>query len=213
MTPWLAWVVVTLIGGLVGLGELVSRYRDAPFRAATSPPGVVYIVLNAVAGVAALALSRQLGWVMATDRGDIPLGWVLAAGFGAVAVLRSSVFAVRAGNQDVSVGPSALLQIVLQAADREVDRTRATQRALAVDRAMEGVSFEKAQAALPAYCLVLMQNVPQDEQERLAREVAALADSEMPEAAKARALGLALMNVVGEGVLQAAVRSLGEQIR
>lgn len=211
MLLFFAFLSVAAIGAAVGVGELVSRYRDDPVRATSSTPGVVYVSLNALAAVGALALAQNLGWASAAEAVSFP--WVLACGFGAVAVLRTSIFTVRAGAQDISVGPSVFLQVVLQAADREVDRRRATQRALAVDRIMQDVSFDKANESLPAFCLALLQNMPQEEQERLARDVVALSESSMEDDAKVRALGLVLMNTVGEAVLEAAVRSLGDKIK
>jgi hypothetical protein len=56
------WIVVGPLGALVGVGELVSRYRDAPARALASLPAVLYVGLNVVAAVTALALSQLFGW-------------------------------------------------------------------------------------------------------------------------------------------------------
>jgi hypothetical protein len=81
-------------------------------------------------------------------------------------LFRSSLFTVRAGNQDIAIGPSLFVQTMLAAVDRSVDRLRAQSRAPEVGTIMKGVSYAKAKA-LPAYCLQLMQNVPQSEQEKL----------------------------------------------
>ncbi len=130
-----------------------------------------------------------------------------------MAVLRSSLFSFRAGDQDVALGPSTSLRIVLDAADREVDRQRTTARAISVDKIMKGVVFEKAQIALPTYCLALLQNLPQEYQGQLARQSAALKDAPMDDRAKNLSLGLAIMDAVGEDVLVAAVDTLGKDIK
>jgi 4-amino-4-deoxy-L-arabinose transferase-like glycosyltransferase len=207
------YAAVALIGALVGLGELVSRYRDAPGRALRNNAAVLYVGVNAAAAIAALGLTQAFGWTFGAD-GGAELRWtrVLVAGFGAMAIFRSALFVVRAGEQDVGVGPSGFLQVVLTAADRAVDRNRAGARAGEVSRAMAGVSFEKASEALPSYCLALMQNASEDEKVALANQVRLLRDSTMEDRAKSLALGLALMNVVGRGVLEAAVASLREEI-
>jgi hypothetical protein len=101
-----------------------------------------------------------------------------------MAALRSSLFSFRAGDQDVALGPSTVLRVVLDAADREVDRQRATARAVTVDRIMRGVVFDKAQLALPTYCLAILQNLPQEDQDQLARQSTALKDAPMDERAK-----------------------------
>jgi len=50
----LDYVAAALLGGLVGAGELSSRYRDAPGRALYTRPALFYILLNIAVSVAAL---------------------------------------------------------------------------------------------------------------------------------------------------------------
>jgi hypothetical protein len=141
-------LAVTLFGGAVGMAELVSRYRDAPVRAIASLPAVLYIALNAAASLAAFGLIQVFDFrfgVTGADAGQ-KLLWVqaLVASFGAMAAFRSSLFTVRVGDQDVGVGPQGLLQIILDAADRGVDRERAAGRAAEVATAMKDLSFQRA---------------------------------------------------------------------
>ena len=78
---------------------------------------------------------------------------------------------------------------------------------------MSDVSFEKSHEALPTYCLALMQNLPEEDQHLLGEKVAALREASMEDRAKALALGLAVIDAMGEDVLASAVESLGEDIR
>ena len=78
---------------------------------------------------------------------------------------------------------------------------------------MKGVDFEKAFQALPPYCLALMQNLPAEDQQQLARAVEKLRGGAADPTVKARLLGLELINVVGMDVLTTAVKSLEDQIR
>src|SRR3982750_2744912 len=135
------YLIVVAIGASVGIGELVARYRDDPTRALGSFPALIYVVLNAAAAAGALALVQAFGWKFGAADGSSELRWtrVLVAGFGAMALFRSSLFTARVGNQDVGVGPSTFLQVVLTAADRAVDRRRARARARDVSQAMKGV--------------------------------------------------------------------------
>lgn len=208
------YVVVALIGGLVGTGELISRYRDAPTAALKTLPASGYILINAAASLAALGLIRAFDWNFGQTSGsDGALALqMLVAGFGAIAFFRSSLFLIRVGDSDVGVGPSGFLQILLSSADRAVDRKRASARATNIAELMRGVSFAEAVEALPTYCLALMQNVPADEQENLARDVRELTQAQMPDEIKVLNLGLRLMNVVGPETLEAAVKSLGAAI-
>jgi hypothetical protein len=207
---------VLAIGALVGTGELIARYRDAPLAALLSLAAIIYILFNAAASISALALVRTFGWKLGLGgASDHAQDWVqvLAAGFGAMALFRSSLFVVRAGDQDIGVGPSSFLQVVLIAADRGVDRTRAKARASTVTRITKNVSFNKAMTALPSTCIALMQNLADSEQQEISRAVTALGTSAMEPGAKVLALGLLLMNYVGDSVLEEAVRSLGDAIK
>jgi hypothetical protein len=135
------------------------------------------------------------------------------AGVSSMAFFRTSLFVVRAGDRDVAVGPSGFLQIYLAAADRAVDRRRAAARSAAVVAAMKDVDYAKAKEALPPYCLALMQNVSNEDQQELGRALKDLEAGTEEPGVKALLLGIELINVVGVDVLTTAVKSLGDQIR
>lgn len=210
------YAIVLAFGAAVGTGELVSRYRDAPGAALKTPSAGFYITLNGAVALFALWLIRANDWTFGATAGDdeaAALRQTLVAGFGAMAFFRSSLFAMRVGDSDVQVGPSAFLQIILNAADRAVDRARAHPRAQTISGIMQDVRFDEARHALPAHCIALMQNVSADESETLGQSINGLAASDMSDDVKTLNLGLLLMNVVGSQVLKAAVDSLGDKIR
>lgn len=215
-TDGVDYLFVCLFGGAVGLGEILSRYRDAPRRVIRSLPALFYVLINAGAAALALYLIRVFGWDFGID-GKQPeqLRWiqVLVSGLGAMALFRSSLFTVRIGGEDVGVGPSSFLQVILMATDREVDRERATARAEQVVQIMDGLSFQKISTALPTLCLALMQNLAEEDQQALGRQVAELQSASFDDRIKTLTLGLKLMNVVGDGVLRGAVLALGSHIR
>lgn len=215
-SEWADYIGVATFGGLVGLAELVSRYRDEPRRAVTVPPSYLYVLINACVSVGALALARAYGWGAGDEANASQfsrrLTQVLLAGFGAMAFLRTSIFTVRIGNQDVGIGPSVVVQSILRAVDSGVDRRRAIARDQAVTTIMGAVSFDKAYQLLPAHCLALMQNLPQEDQVALGRQIEGISRTNAADAAKARLLGLALINLVGEEVLLTAVTSLLREI-
>jgi hypothetical protein len=209
------YTAVAFFGGAVGLSELIARYRDEPWSAIRNKPAYLYIAINALAAVLALSLIRVFGWTFwANAKDPLQIRWaqILVAGFTSMALFRSSLFTVRVGDQDVGVGPSSLLQVVLGAADREVDRIRAESRATAVAEAMADVSFVRANVALPTLCMALMQNLSRDDQEAVGRQVDLLRTAPFDDGLKTLTLGLYLMNVIGEDVLLSAVKSLGPQI-
>ena len=204
---WIDWAAVALLGGVVGVSELISRYKDDPWSAIKCWPAIFYIAINSAASCAALALIPSV-W-----SGGSHWAQILMAGVSAMAFFRTSLFVVRAGDRDVGVGPSGFLQIFLAAADRAVDRKRAAARSDAVAKVMKGIDFTKAAKALPYYCVGLMQNVSAEDQQSLDRALESLDKRNVEPSVKALLLGIELINVVGVDVLTTAVNSLGDQIR
>lgn len=201
-------LVALLLGGSVGAGELISRYKDSPARAVSCLGGLAYISLNAVASVSALALLKLFDVDLGAEGTERDWLQVLVAGFGAMVVLRSSLFIARVGDQDVGVGPSGVLTQFLDAADRAVDRSRATARTKQASELVQGLDYAKARAALPLYCLWLLQNPDRAAATALANQVKQLDQEEIPEAIKTASLAIALMNLVGPGVLKSAINTL-----
>jgi hypothetical protein len=201
----------------LGTAELVSRYKDAPTEAIRTWPAILYLGVNVFASTGAYALAEVFGWHLnlGDEKSTASAQWtlVLVCGLSAMALFRSSLFIRRIGDRDVGVGPSSFLQVFLTAADAEVDRRRAISRATAVSEIVQNVDYAKAFAALPPYCLALMQNLPDDAQRDLRKALELLDKDPMPAELKIRVLGLELVNVVGVPVLEQAVRSLGDKIR
>jgi hypothetical protein len=115
------------IGGAVGFAELVSRYRDEPWRSAATWPGVFFIGLNAVAALLALLLMEHFRAELNAPADGVAR--VLIAGFGAMVILRSKLLTVRqADGTDIAVGPALALDSLLAAVNRDIDRGRAARR-------------------------------------------------------------------------------------
>ncbi|HEX7192809.1 MAG TPA: Ig-like domain-containing protein [Thermoanaerobaculia bacterium] len=208
------YLAAIYIGAAVGLGELVARYRDAPERALTTTPAILYILINAAASGFAMYAVWHFDVIKGQTGERLIILQILLAGFGAMAFFRTSVFTFRQGDQDIGIGPVAFLQVMLKATDRAVDRLRANERADRICIIMNGVSFERAKVALPTFAMALMQNVPPDEQKSVGDVVNALgALNTLDNDTKAKNLGLALMNIIGDDVLRTAVHQLFDQIQ
>lgn len=220
---------VFLIGAMVGATELMSRYPDSPFRAIRNWYGLSYLLVNALGAIATLYLIQKFNWdfglggaVAVANNADtsnagisaalstqVQLVQWLAASFGAMSILRSSLFNVRLGETDLGVGPAAVLQVLLNAADRQVDRMRAKERSEAVKTAMKGIdSYAQIKIALPTHCMALMQNVSSDEEKRIRQVADNIEQLEVADCLKVLNLGLVLMNIVGDAVLKTAVANV-----
>jgi hypothetical protein len=210
----IVYFAVALIGALVGAVELIARYRDDPFRAIVVPSAVLYMLINLTAAIFALWTLRlfSVDWWTASGPVEQKFYEIMTAGFGSMVVLRSSLFTLRVNEGDIAVGPAMVLDVLLRATDRGVDRAMAEPRATIVDDVMADVSFDLARLALPSFCMALMQNVSPEEQQSFALQVEALAGSDMTDRVKSLNLGLALLNLVGEKVLRVAVTNLKKDI-
>jgi hypothetical protein len=144
------WAVVA-IGALVGIVELLARYRDKPSAVFQSFGAWLYIGVNAVGAYTALVLldifgGDLLGSTLDAKRAAIR---ILLAGFGSLAFLRSSLFKLRVDQADVQVGPALVLDTLLAVADRGVDRNRASYRADKVPTMMSGGSLRQFAQPVP----------------------------------------------------------------
>jgi hypothetical protein len=57
----LSYMAAALLGAVVAMMELASRYRDAPLRSIATGAGAVYVLVNAVAAGIGLAVVRSAG--------------------------------------------------------------------------------------------------------------------------------------------------------
>ena len=208
------YIIAGAMSGLVGFGELISRYQDSPLRLFMTFATTSYIMVNIAAGIVALDIIRILHVLEPTGK-DAPdpslwLKQVLLASFGAIAFFRTSLFTVRVGGSDVGIGPSAMLQALLNTSDRMIDRDQAKRRAGLVKAILKDVDYRLARVPLPIFCLCLMTSVDQTE---LRKQIEALDDrKDMTDDSKIIVLGVYLLRVVGAEVLQRSVEALGALI-
>lgn len=159
-----SYLAVMLLALLVGASELISRYRDEPLATITSVPAFLYLAINVAVAAGGLYAIDMFGWTFAANEKTPPevtrFTQILVAAFGGMGLFRSSLFNVRVGETMLGIGPSAILQTLLDATDRAVDRNRAQPRARRVAEIMKDVDFDKAKELLPTFCLASMQNLP-----------------------------------------------------
>ena len=209
---WLAWAIVAAIGLAAGATEIVAKYRDEPRRALSTQPAILYMLINAGASVIALFMIKELNWDFGVNADQVNLVQIIVAGFGAMIILRAAVFTIRAPGKEAMVGPVNVLQTVLDACDRAVDRKRASERAAEVSKLMQDISFERAIVELPMVSLALMQNLSNEEQVRLRARVDDLRGSRLSNEGKCLSLGLVLLGSLGVEALEAAIATVRTRI-
>lgn len=209
------YLIVMLLGSLVGFVEIISRYPDAPFKTAMTWPGLLYMSVNALVATAALWLIRLYGGTFVPVENASPeiRRWtqVFVAGLGAMAIFRSSLLMVGKEGDEVSIGPNAVLKILLSAIDREVDRFRGQERAQSVKMIMESIDYEDAIQDLTVVSKALMQNLSEDDSKKIdeaKKKFEILTDIDV--GTRKYLLGLHIMDVVGEDILRQAINIRGK---
>lgn len=197
----LIYALVFVLGGLLGLTEILGRYSDSPTAALKSPGAFFYVLVNASASILALFLLARL-----VPEITNPITQVLLAGLGAMAFLRSSVFKAKVGSEEVAIGPAIILDTLLKFADTQVDRGRAIDRASRIASIIQSLPLAQAGTDLPQLCFALMQDLPGEIRQRVLDEITLIVtDTKRSEPMKAMEIGLVLWDRVGIGTLTGAV--------
>lgn len=186
------------LAGAVGLAEIVARYRSEPSFALQRLTAWSYILVNAAAGVGALFLVRAFGWTFG-QTGNIDLWRSLIAGFGALAIFRSSLFVTKVGETEVNVGPSQVLSSILDTFDRAIDRKCAAKIANSItQKELDELDPKRVISTLPVLCLSLMQNFSAADQALLAAALKEIeANEKLSTRAKMRATIVQLAKFLG----------------
>lgn len=195
------WCFATfLFGLLVGLSEILSRYRDEPLRASATNYGLAYLVFNGLISLAAFAILRQYpDKIFPGIQSDLFLTSIIA-GFGAMAVFRSKLFTFRSTDgKDYPIGPAIVLDTVLKTIDAKIDRRRATDRQSKVFDAMFNIhdfnnTANYIEASLPSF-----QNLSQEDKTQIKDVIDQYKKTaDWPDTLKSLGLGFAFLTIAGE---------------
>jgi hypothetical protein len=197
---WIWVTIAAVCGSIVGVSEIVSRYRDEPMRATVNRYGLGYVVVNAL--VAALAygiLIRYPTQVLPSVAGDGLLS-ALAAGFGAMVLLRSKLFIFRSDDgKEYPIGPSIVIETLLRVLDRKIDRLRASERQRRVWAQMKDIADFEAAAGYLEASLLSFQNLSEEEKKEIAAVIEQYRQvSDWAPALRTMAVGFAFLTIAGE---------------
>jgi len=211
------YLAVFVLAALVAVSELVARYKDNPTRALSSGPGIGYVALNGAIGIAALYLLKVFapGAFGLEGCASPPsgceqswLGMVLAAAFGSLAVMRSAFARVTIQGEELGVGPSAIIEILQRALDREVDRQRAFRRMEELPTSLRDMPLDVINTTLPALCVELMQNLSAEEKKALEQRIKLVPELKIHEKMRPLIVALILQEYVGRDVLSRAIEKI-----
>jgi hypothetical protein len=181
--------------------ELISRYRDEPFKTVAREPWAwIYLLLNGALGVVAYCVLRE---VAPTDRALGPFETAVGAGLGAAVVIRARVITARVGNTEVALGPGYVVDQFLAVVDRQIDRRRAVDRKQLVHKVMDGVDFALALPYAKTMLTGSMQNLSLKERNDLGASLVRIQqDAGLDSQLKSYDLGFVLLDFLGDKLVE-----------
>jgi hypothetical protein len=205
------WTLLTFIlGSLVGLSEILSRYRDEPLLATATMSGMSYLAFNGLVSMAAFGILRKYpGQIFPALRDDLFLS-AIVAGFGAMIVFRSKLFTFKSSDgQEYPIGPAIVLETILKMIDSKIDRLRATERQTRVFNSMHDLSDFTKTADYVEASLLSFQNLSQDDKAQISSTITQYREmTKWPPALKGLALGFAFLTIAGEANFDLVIANL-----
>ena len=196
-----ATLLAASLGLLVGIVELVKRYRDEPMNAVLSPWGLIYLMANALVSLVALYFVYLFPTVFGELAKNKPLA-ALAAGAGGAAIMRTRIALFKGPDgKDFALPLDYIINELLSLADKHIDRHRAARRRQLVEQHITDIrqlgSFKEAADYLLASLLAFQSN-QEEQRKELNQVITSYEKLPLPDDIKFLALGFIFLSLVGE---------------
>lgn len=205
-----------LLGASVGSLEILRRYSDEPLRTLAHGSSLLYVAVNgAISGIAFAILRMFDVRLGAEDLSPGLLAGVQAtvAGIAALAVLRIKFVSVGSSPPEESkmlgFGPAGLLESLLTLIDREIDRSRASERQTLASDLLEGLSFKRDHVALTQLAMSSLRSLRLADARHLGHVSKRLTnEASLTDTERLVCYGLDLIQVAGRMAVEGAVVQL-----
>jgi len=196
-----AWILTLFLGALFGIAELLSRFKDEPFRVIrTNATAWGYILLNLViSGTSFYFLTRTT--LFGKSETDL-LKAALTAGLGASLLMRSKFLKVTISGKEAAVGPEIIVNVLMETLERMIDRERALVRKNLVEEHMADIDFSKAKDYVITTIIASSQINSEEKTKTLMAEADKIKNSPAGDMEKSYALGYLVMDIMGERFLK-----------
>ncbi len=142
-----------LLGMTTAFGEIIGKFSDEPIKSLRTPHALFYHLLNGSISAFALFTMKTFGQKPVNNQDKLEL--VLIAGLGAMFVMRSKLFNLKVGGQDVALGPEQLINIFFSFMEDAIDRVRAQSRIDFLRKLrLNEIHFDR----LDEYCLSMLRS-------------------------------------------------------
>jgi hypothetical protein len=186
-----------MLGMTTAFAEIIGKFSDEPIKSLRTPHALFYHLLNGAISAFALFALKTFGTKPILNSQE-KLQIVLIAGLGAMFVMRSKLFNLKIGGQDVALGPEQLINVFFSFMEDAIDRVRAQSRIEFIrDLHLSDADFDK----LRDYSLSMLrsaQAISLEEMNKYSDDIAKLRSLEGDPALRSYALGFLLLNRMGE---------------
>lgn len=185
-----------VLGVTTAFAEIIGKFNDEPIKSLRTPHAVVYHVANGV--IAAFALHVLLLNLSAPPTAGLDqLKLVTTAGLGSMLIMRSKLFNIKVGDEDVSLGPDQIVKVFFSFMEEAIDRVRAQSRIAFVKTEMDNLDYERI-SAYTRTMLNARQLLGDEETKKLNDGINALETDADTKQLKSYKLGFLLLNAMGE---------------
>ena len=134
------YVLAFLLGGLVGLSELLARHPWRLTEIVASSAGWLYLFLNA--SVSVVAYRAAIDWdLLESVRAKGEIWRVLIVSIVAMAAIRSAFANIRVNGKDVAAGLALFLETFLVRTEEALNHKLARKRWTSVTTAVQGTNL------------------------------------------------------------------------
>jgi len=183
-----------LLGMATAFAEIISKFTDEPIKALSAIQALCYHLLNGLMSAFALrVLYLYQQPVTPLDR----LKAVVIAGLGAMLLLRSKLFNVKVGGEDVSFGPEQIVKVFFRYMEFAIDRIRAQARIQFVRKKLDNIDFERV-CEYTRSMLGAAQALGEKDMEEIGKSFDDIGHSKNSLQLKSYEMGFILLNRMGE---------------
>ncbi len=189
-----------LLGMLTAFAEIIQKFSDEPMAALGTPQALIYHVLNGAISIFALYLLLLYGVPIEGELEKIQA--VVVAGLGAMLIMRSKLFNVKAGDKEIAFGPEQIINVFLRFMEHSIDRIRSSARIAFIKRVMDNLDFEH----IVEYTLTMIESAQAlgDRKDQLIKVIGELRTDQDVTDRQLRSyrMGFLLLNTMGEDFVE-----------
>jgi hypothetical protein len=189
-----------LIGAVVGLSELLSRYSWSVRSILLNMSGWMYLVLNGCAAIVAYQLAIDFNIAFGLD--GKPEWWRASiVALLSMAFLRSAFANIKIGERSVGVGLVSFIEIFKKRAERDLDQELTKWRLRKVGALVAELPYESAGNYLIHLTITTLPSLSDQDREDILRETTKIASMEVNNEKKMLLLAMRLEHWLGQNLL------------